>query len=376
MSAFRTAIIPACSALLLAVLGASCAASKSEFPGFLYILADGNIVEISKDGATVVRTGVKTAAISPDGGLLLVADAASTLLVKSTTGEAKTIAHRPARRLGWNDDGSRFFLVSDPETNQLETGDRLGNLKVLYRGPHRPAAAEGAEPSTLFGEISGCLFIDAKTLLFSAYEGVISPSRADQDLTANKAFMIDLAAPDAELRTVKFPLEERWSFLDVDPQTGGLLAVVEKKLTGQLQAFLCPPFPEWEDLSFATPVPGTIFRSANGAFSAAFEPSAGQPCALTVVTDAKNRSRAVFAVYDPDTQEVRGGPEAGWGDNIVGPALHPDGGYAAALVYVFGKEWRVVLLDLASGKSRTAWTRPDRKEGAANPNDAVLIWMR
>jgi hypothetical protein len=361
---------------LIAASGASCAGSKREFPGFLYLLADSSLIEVSKDGENILRTGVRTAAVSPDGGLLLVSEESATLLVNASTGEAKTISDRPARRLGWNPDGSRFFVVSAPETNQIEVGDRLGNMKVLYRGPHRPTNAEGEEPKTLYGEISGCLFLDAATFLFSAYEGVISPSRTDQDLTANKGFLIDLAAPEAEIRSTKFPVEERWKFVAVDPQTGSLLAVVEKKPTGQLQAFLCAPFREWEDVSFTTPIPGTIFQCANGAFSVGFDPTGGQPCALTVIPDARGRNRAVFTSYDLDTQEVRAGADAGWGDNIMGPALYPDGGFAAALVYQWGKEWRLALFDLTAGTSRTAWTRPDRKESAANPNDAVLIWMR
>lgn len=362
--------------LVLGVLGAACAAPKTAFPGYLYVLADGNIIEITAERATTIRSGVQAAAISPDGDYLLVAENDKTLLVKTETNEAKTLADRPARRLGWSADGSRFFLVSDPATNQLEIGDRLGNLTLLYRGPHRQAAAEGAEPTTLYGEISGCLFLDASTFVFSAYEGVISPTRNDQDLSASKAFMIDLAAPEAGLRSTKFPDGEIWRFTAVDPQTGVLLVVVGNKQTGGIRPYLCPPFEEWEDLSFATPVPGTFFQSANGAFSVAFEPGQGRACGLTVATDAKQRNTAVFTVYDEETQASEPGPDAGWGDNVVGPALHPDGGTAAALVYEWAKEWRVVFMDLAAGTSRTVWTRPAAKDDVPSANDAVLIWMR
>lgn len=362
--------------LVLGVLGAACAAPKTAFPGYLYVLADSNIVEIAGEGATTIRSGVQTAAVSPDGDYLLVAEGNKTLLVKTETNEAKTLADRPARRLGWSADGSRFFLVSDPATNQLEVGDRLGNLTLLYRGPHRQDAAEGAEPTTLYGEISGCLFIDASTFIFSAYEGVISPTRTDQDLSANKAFMIDLAAPEAGLRSTKFPDGEIWRFSAVDPQTGVLLVVVGNKQTGGIRPFLCPPFEEWEELNFATPIPGAFFQSANGAFSVAFESEQGRACGLTVATDSKQRNKAVFTVYDEETQTAEAGPNAGWGDNMVGPAIHPDGGAAAVLVYEWAEEWRVVFLDLAAGTSRTVWTRPAAKDHVPNPNDAVLIWMR
>lgn len=362
--------------LILGVLGAACTAAKAEFPGFLYVLADSNIIEITSSGETPIRSGVQTAAISPDGGYLLVVEGNKTLLVNAATNEAKTLADRPARRLGWNSDGSRFFLVSDPETNQLEVGDRLGNLTIIYRGPHRQVAAEGTDPTTVYGEISGCLFLDLKTLVFSAYEGVISPTRADQDVSANKAFMIDLAAPEAGLRSTKFPVGEIWRFTAVDPQTGVLIAVVGNTQTGQIRPFLCPPFTEWEDLNFATPVPGTFFQSANGTFSVAFEAAEGKACGLTVVPDARNRNQAVFTVYDDETQITETGPDAGWGDNIVGPAVHPDGEGAAALIYEWGKEWRVVYMDLAAGTSRTIWTRPAAKDGAPNANDAILTWMR
>jgi hypothetical protein len=363
-------------ALSLGSLGAGCAAPKAAFPGYLYVLADSNIVEITAQGATTIRSGVQTAAISPDGAYLLVVEGGKTLLVKTETNETKTLADRPARRLGWNADGSRFFFVSDPETNQLEIGDRLGNLTLLYRGPHRQAAAEGSEPATLYGEISGCLFLDEKTFVFSAYEGVISPTRTDQDLSANKAFMIDLASTEAGLRSTKFPDGEIWRFTAVDPQTGVLLVVVGNKQTGGIRPFLCPPFTEWEDLNFATPVPGTYFQSANGAFSVAFESGQGKACGLTVATDNRQRNKAVFTVYDDEAQTSETGPDAGWGDNIVGPAVHPDGTAAAALVYEEAKEWRVVFMDLEAGTSRTVWTRPAAKNGAANPNDSILIWLR
>jgi hypothetical protein len=369
---------PRIAALVLALggLGAACAAPKTAFPGYLYVLADSNIIEITSEGATTIRSGVQTAAVSPDGDYLLVAEGTKTLLVKTETGEAKTLADRPARRLGWSADGSRFFLVSDPETNQLEVGDRLGNLTIHYRGPHRTVAAEGAETSTIYGEISGCLFLNASTFVFSAYEGVISPARTDQDLSANKAFMIDLAAPGGGLRSAKFPDGEIWRFTAVDPQTGVLLVVVGNKQTGGIRPFLCPPFEEWEDLNFATPVPGTFFQSANGAFSVAFEAGQGKACGLTVAADAKQRNKAVFTVYDEETQTAEAGPDAGWGDNIVGPVLHPDGGAAAALVYEWAKEWRVVFMDLAAGTSRTVWTRPAAKDGVPSLNDALLVWMR
>ena len=102
----------------------------------------------------------------------------------------------------------------------------------------------------------------------------------------------------------------------------------------------------------------------------------GMACGLTVSADGRGRNRAVFTVYDDETQTPEEGPDAGWGDNIVGPALHPDGGAAAALVYEWAKEWRVVFMDLAAGTSRTVWTRPAPENHVPNPNDAVLIWMR
>jgi len=361
---------------ILGTLGAACTAAKAEFPGYLYILADSTIFEITSTGAMPIRTGVQTAAISPDGATLLVVEGNKTSLVTAATNEAKTLADRPARRVGWNSDGSRFYLVSDPETNQLEVGDRLGNLTIIYRGPHRQVAAAGADPTTVYGEISGCLFLDPKTLVFSAYEGVISPTRADQDVSANKAFMIDLVSPEAGLRSTKFPVGEIWRFTAVDPQTGVLIAVVGNTQTGQIRPFLCPPFTEWEDLNFATPVPGTFFQSANGTFSVGFEAAQGKACGLTVVADARKRNQAVFTVYDDETQTSETGPDAGWGDNIVGPAVHPDGEAAAALVYEWAKEWRVVHMDLAAGTSRTVWTRPAAKDGAPNTNDSILIWMR
>ncbi len=374
---FKTALL----ILALAALCAACGAPRTEFPGYLYVLADSDIVEITSQGADVVRSGVRTAAISPDGERLLVSEGNATLLVDMKTNEAKKLSDRPARRLGWNPDGSRFFIVSDPETNQLEVGDRLGNMTIVYRGPHRQAAAaaEGAEtaaPAVISGEISGCLFLDAKTLVFSAYEGVISPSRADQDVSANKAFMIDLTDSETGLRSTRFPAGEIWRFCAVDPQTGVTIVVVGNTQTGSIRPFLCPPFTDWEDLSFATPVPGTFFQSANGSFSVAFEVAGGRACGLTVVQDSRKRNRAVFTVYDDETQASETGPEAGWGDNVVGPALHPDGGAAAALVYEWAKEWRVVHMDLGAMTSRTIWTRPAPKNGVPNPNDAILTWMR
>ena len=377
-SAMRRKRAPKIAALVIALgsLGGACAAPKTVFPGYLYVLAGGNIVEITNEGATTVRSDVRTAAISPDGAYLLLAEGGKTVLLKAETNEAKTLADRPARRLGWNADGSRFFLVTDPETNQLEVGDRQGNLTILYRGPHRPVATEGSEPSTLYGEISGCLFVDSNRLVFSAYEGVISPGRADQDLSANRAFMIDLAAPEAGLTSTKFPEGEIWRFTSVDPQTGLMLVVVGNKQTGAIRPYLCPPFTDWEDLSFAVPVPGTFFQSANGAFSVAFETGQGRACGLTVTTDARQKSKAVFTVYDDETQTAEAGPDAGWGDNILGPAIHPDGGAAAALVYEWAKEWRVVHMDLAAGTSRTVWTRPAAKDAPPGTDDAILIWMR
>jgi hypothetical protein len=124
------------------------------------------------------------------------------------------------------------------------------------------------------------------------------------------------------------------------------------------------------------PVPGTFFQSANGGFSIAFEAGLGRACGLTVATGTRQKNKAVFIVYDDEAQTTETGPETGWGDNIIGPAVHPDGGAAAVLIYEIGKGWRVVFLDVALGTSRTIWTKPAPKDHVPNADDALLIWMR
>jgi hypothetical protein len=359
----------------------ACRAGRPGIPGYLYMLVDSVIYEISSQGAIPVRSNVQTAAISPDGNLLLVAEEGRTSLVKLQTGEVQRLSDRPARQMGWNSDGSRFFFVSAPETNQLLIGDRLGNLKTVYRGPRAatavPSEAE-ANPDVrnfVAGEISGCLFLDPQTFVFSAFEGVISPSRPDQDISANRAYLVDLATSDTELYATKFPPDERWRFVDVDPATGSTLAIIDKRATGQFQASITHPFKRWDELAFAIPVPGTIIQCANGDYSVAFEPKLGLICALTVVQDRK-AIKAVFYQYDPDTQEVISGPDIGWGDNIIGPVIHPDGDLAAVLVYQWSKQWRLDLVDIESRTKTTVWTLPAPKNGPPNKNDAILTWFR
>jgi len=357
-----------------------CGSRPPDFPGYLYVLANATIYEISSQGAQAVRSGVQTAALSPDGEIILIAEADRTLFVNLRTGAERTIGDRPARKIGWNRDGSRFFLVSSPEVNQILVGDRLGTMKGIFRGARTASspdlvAATDAAGNMIFGEISGCLFLDKNTLVFSAYDGVISSAPDDREIAANRVYRIDLSLPDAELKSTKFPADENWGFVDVDSGDGSVLVVVEKKTSGGFQAFYARAFQEWEDLSFEREIPGAIIRCANGEYDLLFQPATGFIFGIDAVPVRAGRHAVVFR-FDPETQELQSGSDLGWGDNIVGPTLSPDGRFAAILIYERSKEWRLKIVDLEKRSGTTAWSLPDRNRNLGSPADAILAWMR
>jgi hypothetical protein len=359
-------------------LGAGCRSGTVPFPGTIYLLANATVYEIAGGSAAAIRTGVQTAALSPDGQILLVADEGGTRFLNFATGEEKKIADLPARSLGWNGEGSRFFLLTDPASNQLLVGDRVGKTRLIYRGARRLApagTAEGVVPEpgeSIAGEISGCLFLDPTTLVFSAFEGVLTPSA---DAGADRAYLVDVAAEELDLRFQRFPADERWRFVDVDSESGFVLAVIEKKPTGAFRPFLASRFETWEELSWEPPLPGTIIRSANGDYSLGFQPTTGWIGGISVLQD-KRGYRGQWFFYDPATLQAQAGPDLGWGDNIARPAFHPDGGWAALLIYTWSKDWRLKIVDLAGFTVSTAWTLRAPGGETASPNDRILAWMR
>jgi len=367
-------------ALALVTFLSGCRSRRPDFPGYLYVLAGGAIYEITSQGARSVRSGIQTAALSPDGEIILIAEADRTLFMNSATGAERTIADRPARKIGWNRDGSRFFLISSAEVNQLLVGDRLGAVKGIFRGARQATspdlvAATDTPGNIAFGEISGCLFLDKNTLLFSAYDGIIPPSTDVQEIAASRAYRIDLSLPDAELKSMKFPADESWRFIDVDSGDGSVLTVVEKKTSRDFQAFYARAFQEWEDLSFEREIPGAIIRCANGDYDLIFQPTTGFIFGIDAVPVKAGRHAVVFQ-FDPGTQEIQSGPDLGWGDNVVGPTLSPDGRFAAVLIYERSKEWRLKVVDLDKRAETTVWSLRDHNRNLGNPADAILAWMR
>jgi hypothetical protein len=367
-------------ALTLVTFLSGCRSRRPDFPGYLYVLANGTIYEISSQGAQSVRPGVQTAALSPDGEIILIAEADRTLFINLRTGAERTIADRPARKMGWNGDGSRFFLVSSPEVNQILAGDRLGAVKGIFRGARAASspdlgAATDASSNIIFGEISGCLFLDKNTLVFSAYDGIIPPSTGDREIGANRAYRIDLSLPDVELKSMKFPADESWRFVDVDSGDGSVLIVVEKKTSGGFLAFYARAFQEWEDLSFEREIPGAIIRCANGDYDLLFQPATGFIFGIDAVPVGGGRHAVVFQ-FDPETQDIQSGPDLGWGDNIAGPILSSDGRFAAVLIYERSKEWRLKIVDLEKRAETTVWSLRDRNRNLGSPADAILAWMR
>jgi hypothetical protein len=368
--------------LLSSGLWTACAPKKIEYPGYIYVLANSTIYEISREAAAIFHTGIKGAAFSPDGEALLMTEEAGTSLVNLKTGQENKLTEKPIRGLGWNTTGSRFFIISDPDPNQLSVGDRTGKMRAIFRGPRLtpPAAAGAAEagaaaPNPIAGEISGGLFLDPITLIFSAYEGVIAPSIENLDVSANRAYLVDVSAEEPDFQFKNYLSDERWTFVDVDKRTGAVLAVNGKKSTGEFLPYLSLSFRKWDDFAVQSPIPGSLLRSANGDYSFKFQPGSGMVGGIAAVPD-KKAFRARFFLYDPDSSQSRPGPDLGWGDDIIGPFFFADGSFAAALLYTSAKQWSLKIIDLTSQTASTVWTLPAPEKGTPPPTDKILAWRR
>ncbi len=355
------------SALLIAVLLAFPGCKpKMKFSGELYVLAQSNIYAVGQDAAQILISDVAAAALSPDGHYLLYAQKDRTVLVELSTGNEKPVLSESGRTLGWNSDGSRFFVITGCETNRLYAGKLDGTIDRIYQGTKGvPAPAEdGSAPGELTcGELSGCLFLDKDSLVFSAFEGSLSGRTDPGEISANKAHLVRLDATPPQFQTILFPRQVRWKFVDVAQDRDLVLVVVEKNPENassfEHKAYLSPRFQEWRQLSFENEIPLSLSRweteswGAAGGLALLFMPQTQRLFGLANEWTEKG-GREYFALFDPDTGEMERGPDKGPGWIINRPLFDPEERYVAVF-FDEGTEEHITIFDLQTNARSKIW---------------------
>ena len=377
------------AALAIAVFfaGPGCR-SKTKIPGQLYVLAQSTIYAVSQDSARMLVSEVSAAAVSPDGHFLLFAQKGQTILQDLGTGVDKTILSESGRAMGWNADGSRFFVVTGCETNRLYAGTPAGNPTKIYQGTKsvRRAAEDGSPAEELIcGELGDCLFLDKNRLVFSAYEGPLRNGTDGGDIYANKAYLVRLDITPAQLEAVEFPANERWKFMDVCEENDEVLLSVEQNPENASKFkstdYVSPRFEEWGQISFQNEIRQKISRWPTGSWGMAGEAALlflPQTHFLFGVANESTEKgvRNYFVQIDPDTGQEAQGPDTGAGEIINRPVFDPEERFAAIL-YNQGTQEHITVMDLQTNARFKIWRiKAPKGYSFEATQDRLLAWIQ
>jgi hypothetical protein len=361
---------------------------KMKFPGQLYVLAQSNIYAVGQDASQMLLSDVAAAALSPDGHYLLSAQKDRTILMELSTGDEKPVLSEGSRTVGWNSDGSRFFVVTGCETNRLYAGKVDGTVAKIYQGTKGvlAPAEDGSSPGELTcGELSGCLFLDKDSLVFSAFEGSMSGRTDLGEISANKAHLVRLDTTPPQFQTIQFPRQVRWKFVDISADRDLVLVSVEKNPENassfEQLAYLSPRFQEWRQLSFENEIPLSISRweteswGIAGGLALLFMPQTQRLFGLVNEWTDKG-AREYFVLFDPDTGEMERGPDKGPGWIINRPLFDPEERFVAVF-FDEGTQEHITIFDLQTNARSKIWKiKAPQGMNLDASRDRLLAWYQ
>ena len=384
-SAWNHALLAALIFMLFVLPGC---APKMKIPGVLYVLSQSSIYAVGQDASQMLLSDVAAAALSPDGHYLLYAQKDRTILMELSTGNEKPVLSESGRTVGWNSDGSRFFVVTGCETNRLYAGKVDGTIAKIYQGTKGvlAPAEDGSTPGELTcGELSGCLFLDKDSLVFSAFEGSMSGRTDPGEISANKAHLVRLDATPPQFQTIQFPRQVRWKFVDVSADRDLVLVSVEKNPENassfEQNAYLSPRFEEWRQLSFENEIPLGISRweteswGIAGGLALLFMPQTQRLFGLVNEWTDKG-AREYFVLFDPDTGEMERGPDKGPGWIINRPLFDPEERFVAVF-FDEGTQENITIFDLQTNARSKIWKiKAPQGMNLDASRDRLLAWYQ
>jgi len=383
----RTFAFFALTAIVL--LGSSACAPRLKIPGVIYLLPQSNIYAISQDSVETILTDVYAAALSPDRKFLLYSTAGQTILRDLSTDKDEAVLGEGSRALGWNAEGTRFYVYTGCGTNRLYAGKTDGSLTRLMQGwIARPrgeeATDESAPPEPVCGELSGFLFLTNDTLVYSAFDAPLPRQPDLVNMRANKGYLARLEPIPPEIVPFDFPRKERWKFVDVSEDKDLVLLSVEvnPENVNQFQstAVVAPLFQEWDKISLEDHVAQSITRWENGSWGVTgelalmFTPKTSLLVGVALETTEKG-VKEYLTMIDPASGQVERGPEMEAAEIVNRPVMDPTEQYAAIL-YSRGTEVHITILDLANDRQSVVWKAKAPKGYAFDiKRDRLLAWV-
>jgi len=382
--------IPFLFALMaLAFLTWSGCRPKLQIPGVLYVLAQSNIHAVTQDSDEILLTDVAAAALSPDRKFLLYSTAGQTILRNLSTEKDEPVLGESSQILGWNADGTRFYVYTGCGTNRLYAGKTDASLSKIWQGSFgRARAAEtedGSAPAQpVCGEVSGMLFLTNDTLVFSAFDGPVPRQPDLGNMWANTAYLVRLEPIPPQLVPFNFPRKERWKFVDVSEDKDLVLLSIDKNPENvnsfQCDAVLTPLFQEWDQISLEDQIAQNITRWENGSWGVTgelalvFTPKTSLLLGVALEFADKG-AKEYLTMVDPETGQTERGPDMEASEIVNRPVLDPSEQYAAVL-YSRGTEEHITVLDLTSGRQSVVWKLKAPKGYSFDiKRDRLLAWF-
>jgi hypothetical protein len=374
----------AAAALLLAAAGCN---SKAAFSGRVIVLSQGTVYVVTQGGTDPLLTDVVTAALSPDGHTLLYTKKDQALLRDLDKAADKVILPETGIKAGWNEDGTRYYLLTGCPANRLYVGQPEGAPMRLFQGRKGLYAVGGSEGATIeeevCAELGGCLFLSTDLLVFSAFD---APMPRQGDIFANKGYLVNLAATPPEMRITAFPRGARWRFADASDTSGQVLISVERNPESaelfQNKVYICPRFSDWDQVNFQNEVQMSFARWENGGWGNAgdlaglFSPQSGRVFGLANEQTSKGWS-LYYIVLDPESGDTQRGPSLPLqpGQVINRPVFDPEGRNVAFLANL-GSEENITVCDMSAGTVLKIWKAKAPKGAAFDARlDRLLGWL-
>jgi len=374
---------------MITLLSWSGCAPKMKIPGVLYVLSQSNIYAVTQDSAETLLTGVDAAALSPDRKFLLYSSRGQTILRELSTTKDNPVLGESSQTLGWNADGSRFYVFTGCGTNRLYAGKADGSLTRVLQGligrPRPEDQTDGSAPAVpVCAEVSGILFLTNDTLVFSAFEAPLPRQPDLVNMCANKVYLVRLETVPPQIVPFDFPRKERWKFVDVSEDKDLVLLSVEKNPENvnlfQSSAVVTPLFQEWDKISLEDEIPQSITRWENGSWGVTgelallFTPKTSFLFGVALESTDKG-PKEYLTMIDPETGQTERGPEMEAGQIVNRPLLDAGEQYAAVL-YSQGTEEHITVMDLTNNRQSVVWKIKAPKGSSFDiKRDRLLAWI-
>ena len=371
----------------VAVLASAGCSAKPQFSGRIILLSQGTVLVLTQDGVAPLVTDVVTAALSPDAHFLLYAKRDQTLIRDLAKGTERIVLPETGTTVGWNGDGSRYFVLAGCPANRLYAGRPEGLPVRIFQGRKGPYVTGGSEGNSIeeevCAELGGCLFLTNDTLVFSAFE---APMPRQGDIYANRAYLLNLAANPPEMQTTQFPRQERWRFVDASETADMVLLSVERNPESadlfQNKVYTCARFREWTGITFQNEIQLNFARWENGSWGNAgelagvFMPVSNRIYGLANEQTSKGWNHYYMEI-DPETGESQRGPALPLkpGQVINRPVFDAEEKHVALLGNL-GSEENITAVDLEANTARVIWKVKAPKGSMFDARlDRLLAWL-